>query len=408
MSAPRSQRPTDEPAVSVIIPAFNAERTLALTLESVLAQSFRDFELIVIDDGSTDATPAIARSYEARDPRVRVVTKRNSGLADTRNTGILSARAPVISPIDSDDVWHESFLEKLHAALTEAGAETLFAFANFRNIDMEGRVLGSAPHHPVTGRVFHRFMLKNFVGNGSGMMFRRDAALAVGGYERRLHHEFGAQGCEDWLLQLRLASRGKAVGVCEYLVGYREVPGAMSSDQMRMWRSRIHAFGILFDENGCGEIRAARWGLGRASAQCMIHELLAGQVRAGLQSLQRAVTHDPVGTLGLFFEGVTRTTKRGVKLLQKPWRQPKGLFASCDPLEQRRPLGGGLLARRLSRMAEADSNAHALPSPTRPAQILREERPDLRRSRSDDLRPRTQTGRRPRPAQGPGIQSHSR
>jgi hypothetical protein len=383
MSDSRTRHVGDVPAVSVVIPALNAERTLAATLESVLSQSFDDFEAILIDDGSTDATPSIARSFAARDPRLRILTQENSGVADARNAGIRAARAALVSPIDSDDVWHPTFLEKLHGALAAASDDTLFAFANFRNIDMEGQVLGSAPHHPVGGRVFHRFMLKNFVGNGSGMMFRRDAALAVGGYERRLQHEFGAQGCEDWLLQMRLARIGDAVGVCEYLVGYRDVPGAMSSDQVRMWRSRIHAFEILFDEFGCEETTPARWGLGRARAQCMVRELLAGQVVAALRSLQIAVTRDPVGTLDLMFEGVTRAARRSASLLLlRPWRRTKGPFASCDPLEQRRPLGGGLLARRLSQMAELDLEPLPLPK-VLPPSALEEERPDGQRLRGE-------------------------
>jgi len=366
MSSSDSPQASGVPAISVVIPAYNAERTLAATLESVLSQSHKDFEVIVVDDGSTDDTSEIARLFAARDQRLRIISREeNSGLADARNTGIRSARAALISPIDADDVWHETYLEKMHGALTAAGANTLFAFANFRNIDMSGEVLGSAPHYPVSGCVFNRFMIKNFVGNGSGLMFRRDAALAVGGYERRLQHEFGSQGCEDWLLQMRLAVRGDAVGVCEYLVGYREVPGAMSSDHVRMWRSRIHAFEILFDETGCEDTLAARWGLGRANAHCMIRELLAGKFFAGFRSLREALARDLAGTLDVLVEGVTRTLKWGLRL---PfwWRRQrtKGPFASCDPLDQRKPLADGLLARRLSHMAELDRNGRDSSEPT--------------------------------------------
>lgn len=359
MSRPGCDPAGDAPAVAVVIPAYNAARTLAATLDSVVAQSFTQFEAIVVDDGSTDATLTIAQAYAARDRRLRIVSKPNSGVAEARNAGIAAARAPLIAPLDADDVWHPTFLEKLHAALRAAGDDTLFAFAGFRNLDAQGRVSGSSPHYHVGGRAFNRFLIKNFVGNGSGMMFRRAAALAVGGYERRLQHEFDAPGCEDWLLQLRLAAQGNVAVVPEYLVGYRKVPGRMSQDQVRMCRSRIHAFEILFGEVDCRHALAARWGLGRAQAECMIRELLAGNLVAAARLLPLAMSRDPVGTLAVFVEGAVLTAKKvaraGVRaVLPRRAQRLRRPFTEVQPLADVKPLAAGLLARRLARMAELD------------------------------------------------------
>jgi hypothetical protein len=344
----------------VVIPAFNAARTLPATLESVLAQTFADFEAILIDDGSTDATSAIAAAFARRDPRLRIVTRSNTGVADARNAGIQHARAPLVAPIDADDVWHATYLEKMHAALTSATGDTLFAFANFREIDPDSRVLGTAPAYRVDGRAFHRFLLKNFVGNGSGMLFRRAAALAVGGYERRLQHEFDAPGCEDWLLQLRLAGRGNVIAVGEYLVGYRRVPGCMSEDQVRMCRSRIHAFEILFGEIDCRHTTAARWGIARAKAESMLRELLAGNLVPAVRLLLQALARDPVGTLDAVAEGTLRAAAKAFFAVvpNRRW-WPGRPFADYGSTTELKPLQNSLLARRLARLAAIDGAEQA-------------------------------------------------
>ena len=116
-------------------------------------------------------------------------------------------------------------------------------------------MIGSHPFFAFSGRVFYRQLFFNMVGNGSGMTFRRDAALAFGGYDESLR-EAGLQGCEDWLLQMLMSLDHPVAHVPEYLIGYRKVPGAMSSDTNRMWRSRIMAAEII---RGYAPPAARRW-----------------------------------------------------------------------------------------------------------------------------------------------------
>jgi glycosyltransferase involved in cell wall biosynthesis len=359
---PDQDHKASSPSVSVIIPAFNAERTLAETLESALAQTFEKIEIIVIDDGSTDGTREIAQSFAARDPRVRVIVQENGGVADARNAGIRAARAPLVSPLDADDVWHPCFLEKVHAALTAGGEDTLFAFAYSREMDERGIVLASMALKPLQGYAFNRFMIKNFVGNGSGMLFRRAAALAVGGYERRLQHEFNAVGCEDWLLQMRLAARGNVAAVCEYLVGYRKLPGTMSADQVRMYRSRTHAYQILFDEMRCWDTLGARWALGRTLAVRFVLELEAGHFGVALMTLPRALALDGWGSLAVFWRETKTRVRMVLRIAARPValplavREPRSqrVFAEYEPLEGSRRPQPGLELRRIERMAEED------------------------------------------------------
>ena len=100
-TVPVEDPPTHNPLVSVIVPVYNGERYLAATLESVLAQDYRPLELLVVDDGSTDGSAAVARSF----PGARLVQQRNAGAATARNTGIAESRGDLLAFLDSDDLW---------------------------------------------------------------------------------------------------------------------------------------------------------------------------------------------------------------------------------------------------------------------------------------------------------------
>src|SRR5918996_762140 len=109
------------PRFSVVIPAYNASRTIGETIRSVLAQSEPDFELIVVDDGSADDTPAIVESF-ASDRRLSLLRQENQGVAAARNTGIARASADYVSFVDNDDLWMPEYLAAMGAALDAAPA----------------------------------------------------------------------------------------------------------------------------------------------------------------------------------------------------------------------------------------------------------------------------------------------
>ena len=231
------------PSVAVVVPAYNAGGTIIETLRSVSAQTYEDMEILVVDDGSRDNTAELVERYQREEPRLRLIRQANAGVAAARNTGMAHATAPYIAPIDSDDLWHPTKVEK-HVEALERNPAAAFAYSPFRIMNGDGRVIDSHPFFAFERRVFFRQLFFNMVGNGSGMTFRRDAALAMGGYDVTLR-DLGLQGCEDWLLQMLLALDHEVAHVPEYLIGYRKVPGAMSADTNRMWRSRILAADIL-------------------------------------------------------------------------------------------------------------------------------------------------------------------
>jgi glycosyltransferase involved in cell wall biosynthesis len=235
------------PLVSVVIPAFNASDTLQQTLHSVAAQTYRHLEIIVVDDGSVDHTAVIAQCFGQSDSRVQVIQKPNGGVASARNAGTRASSAEFVAFIDADDLWHPTKIAKQMALLTANGDDMALVYTPFRRIDVSGMVLGSSRNHRVDGWVVNRHFYVNFVGNGSSILVRKRVLQEIGGYSSTLL-EANAQGCEDLLLQLRIALHYRFGTVPEYLVGYRLSPNNMSSNQERMLRSSLLALTMVLAE----------------------------------------------------------------------------------------------------------------------------------------------------------------
>ncbi len=121
--------------ISVIIPVYKVEAYLAACVESVLAQTYQNFELILVDDGSPDNCPQMCDDFAARDSRIRVIHKENGGVAVARNVGISQAKGRYFAFLDSDDLWSPLFLERLYRSVQETRAD--FALCLFRNFTGE-------------------------------------------------------------------------------------------------------------------------------------------------------------------------------------------------------------------------------------------------------------------------------
>ena len=128
------------PLVSVIVPAYNAARYIRQALESVCTQTYRDIEVIVVDDGSRDETPAIVEEFATSDPRVRLLLQNNAGVGAARNMGLRQAQGVYIAPIDADDIWHPGKLEAQVACMEAHGPETGLVYCWTNIIDSEGRL----------------------------------------------------------------------------------------------------------------------------------------------------------------------------------------------------------------------------------------------------------------------------
>jgi glycosyltransferase involved in cell wall biosynthesis len=230
------------PAVSVVIPLYQTERYIASSLGSVLAQTFGDFEVLVIDDGSSDRGPEIARS--TGDPRVRVVTQANRGLAGARNTGIREAVAPYIAFLDADDLWAPTKLAQ-HMTLLESAPDIGLTFSASALIDDDGRSIGLTQRPKNEPFTAEHVFCRNPVGNGSAPVLRRaaldDIAFHCESLGRICWFDESFRQSEDIECWTRIVVTGKwrLALVDEPLTLYRVSSGGLSANvdrQLATWR----------------------------------------------------------------------------------------------------------------------------------------------------------------------------
>jgi hypothetical protein len=224
------------PLVSVVIPAFNAQDTLDDTLLSVRRQTYRNLEILVVDDGSTDLTPSLVLAHARDDSRVRLLRQENSGVAAARNRGWQAARSDLIAFVDADDLWALDKIEKQIPLLLAGGEDLGLVYTWWVAIDQRNRIRYRVNGAVFDGDVLNHALLGNFVGHGSSPLIRREALITAGGFDSELRYA-GAHGCEDMLLYYRIARQYRFGLVPEYLTGYRVVSGRMSSNRIRMLRS---------------------------------------------------------------------------------------------------------------------------------------------------------------------------
>jgi glycosyltransferase involved in cell wall biosynthesis len=222
--------------VGVIVPMYNAERTIGATLKSICLQSHTELDIVVVDDGSTDASAEIVAACARSDPRIRLVQQKNGGVAAARNLGAAMTDADFLAFIDADDLWAPSKIALQLQAMKDGGTPVGLAYCWFAQIDAESRVY-SLNNRPLDeGWVLQGLCRNNFVGNGSSMMLRRAAFEAAGGFDSSLRAR-NAQGCEDMLMCMRVAEQFEFRVVPQYLIGYRITNSNMSSDVRQMLRS---------------------------------------------------------------------------------------------------------------------------------------------------------------------------
>jgi glycosyltransferase involved in cell wall biosynthesis len=197
------------PRVSVLIGAYDNAATLAVAIDSILAQTVSDLELLVIDDGSRDETPAVISAAEARDPRVRSLTmERNVGISRSLNAGLQAARAPVVAVQDADDHSAPQRLQR-QLELLDARPEVAVVGSRMHEVDPAGRAL--APRTSFRAGDVNGVLLRfNPIPNTSAA-FRREIALALGGYDPRYRYAM------EYDLWLRIADEHVVVALDEPL-----------------------------------------------------------------------------------------------------------------------------------------------------------------------------------------------
>jgi glycosyltransferase involved in cell wall biosynthesis len=201
--ARRLPQASEEELVSVVIPAYNAQATLDDTLNSVRSQTHRNLEIVVVDDGSTDDTAIIAQRHSAVDARVRIIRQDNAGVAAARNSGIAATSGRYVAPIDADDLWAPSKIERQLLAAKQQGKVGL-VYSWFAVIDQNNSVLRHEDGADAEGVVLRQLLLGNFVGNGSSALILRSAIESAGFYDVGLRAS-GCEGAEDYKMYLEIA-----------------------------------------------------------------------------------------------------------------------------------------------------------------------------------------------------------
>ncbi|HUN46108.1 MAG TPA: glycosyltransferase [Stellaceae bacterium] len=223
------------PRISVLMPVFNGGAYLEAAVASVLAQSFGDFELLIVDDGSTDRSREVVDAFAARDERVRLLCKANSGISDTLNLGLDEARGDWIARLDADDLMLPARLERQLAFLdTNPDVVAVGSYYDLINEIGERRV--TRYPLPRTREELARYLeareLLTFT--HPTMTYRRDLALALGGYRREL------EPCEDADLFARMLARGGTILIQpEVLTLYRVHGGSISHRKTREMFSKL-------------------------------------------------------------------------------------------------------------------------------------------------------------------------
>lgn len=235
------------PTASIVVPAYNASRTLPETLRSLLCQTHRDFEIIVVDDGSTDETALVAGQF-ASDPRLRIIRQTNRGLAGARNSGIAAARADYIGFCDADDLWMPHKLD-VHIRHLNTNPDVALSYSGSKLIDETGAPLGLSQKPRRRGVTPAHVFKRNPIGNGSAVVARR-VALADIAYRPHFETERDwvfdetfrqSEDIECWL-RLMLTTDWQIEGVAQMLTEYRINSSGLSASidqQLDAWERMV-------------------------------------------------------------------------------------------------------------------------------------------------------------------------
>ncbi len=223
------QRSSSIPTVSVVMPVYNTQRYVRQAVESVLAQTFEDFELLALDDGSSDNSLEILREYEIKDSRVRVSSRKNRGVVQTRNDLISSARGRYLALMDSDDICRRQRLEK-QVAYLESHWDCVAVGSRSLIVDTSGMPIAESTNELTHDEIdsAHLSGVHDSRMCHSSVMMRMKAVVQIGLYRGRF--------AEDMDLFLRLAEIGKLANLPEVLIDYRQHLGSVSytlGDQQR-------------------------------------------------------------------------------------------------------------------------------------------------------------------------------
>ena len=342
------------PLVSVLIPAYNAQGTLRETVQSALAGTYPNVEIVIVDDGSTDGTTQIASTLSA-DPRVRVFRQSNRGLPGALNAALAAAQGDFVARLDADDLWHPTKLAKQIALARQKDAPD-FIYTFYRYIDAEGRVLFDGPPQRFPPNALRRSIYETLIGTGSSMLMRRTTMEALGGFDETFRNS------EDLLFQVKTAAKHRIGFAPEYLVGYRLHPRSLSQDASAMRDVWLDLRLRLKESYPHVPAKVHDWAHARRSMSMAEGFARNGRPKEALRLLWTALRHDPLWSSAFL------TYRAGRWITRTRFQSPKARrpFLDYDPTKPIDPVSdlygtegrlmGRLHRRRTSLLARLDAS----------------------------------------------------
>jgi glycosyltransferase involved in cell wall biosynthesis len=272
--------------VSVIVPAYNAMNYLPESLDSILAQTYLDFEVIIVNDGSTDNLSEWAS--ELTDSRVKLISQENRGLAGARNTGLNHAQGEYIAYLDADDLWDATKLAK-QIEMLEQNPEVGLVYTWIDRIEQNGKSLGKRFKSNLSGNIWKKLLERNVISPSSAMI-RRCCFDRVGLFDENLK-----SFVEDWDMWLRIAACYPIKVLPEPLLQYRECPSSVSKNFQAMERSYHIVIEKAFTSASSELMFQKRKSYSRAYLHLASQSLQSHQPDYAIASnyLQQAVGHYP-------------------------------------------------------------------------------------------------------------------
>lgn len=224
------QKPVEQdPLVSIIIPNYNHAQYVGDAIWSVLTQEYRNFEIIVVDDGSTDNSRDVITQFG---DKVQYIHQKNAGLSAARNTGIKASKGVLIGVLDADDMYESIFLSTLVAALQE-NPDADGVYCGYQFVDHKNNLLPQIEARPVDHDKLNDALLDGNFFVPESIFLRRYVYDNVGLFDETL------RACEDWDVWLRVTKKYKIVHSPNILTRHRILPGSMSTDPQRMLTYRL-------------------------------------------------------------------------------------------------------------------------------------------------------------------------
>jgi glycosyltransferase involved in cell wall biosynthesis len=220
-----------EPTVSIVMPVHNAENWLELSIGSILAQTWERWELVAVDDGSTDSSPQLLARYAERDSRIRpVLLEGNHGVANARNVALEAARGDYIAFLDSDDAWHPKKIELQVDWMEQTGVRV--SYARYARVSEVGSVLSEVSPPPVLD--YRAMLSSNHIGNLTGIIHRELRDLRF--------KEVGHEDYAFWLAAVKRVAAATCTPSDQPLAFYTVRQRSLSANKLRAarWQWRIY------------------------------------------------------------------------------------------------------------------------------------------------------------------------